>query len=119
MSEGKERARGAAAAAIAGERTEPFVCQCASESLCVCSRERGSRGEGRQRDNYEDTAYTKAKGNMFDVYYRARSVCAAINGHARTPADMASQWFLKPLGERRSRGPHSSISITLFLITSD
>ena len=48
MSEGKERARGAAAAAIAGERerTEPFVCQCASESLCMClqSRERKQRG---------------------------------------------------------------------------
>lgn len=97
----------------------PFRCDGSHMTFWEKLRERGSRGEGRQRENYEDTAYTKAKGNMFDVYYRARSVCAAINGHARTPADMASQWFLKPLGERRSRGPRSSISITLFLITSD
>lgn len=62
---------------------------------------------------------TKAKGNMYirpAHNRRARSVYAAINGHARTLADMVSQWFLKSLGERPSRWPPFSGSISLFLV---
>lgn len=61
---------------------------------------------------------TKAKGNMYirpAHNRRARSVYAAINGHARTLVDMVSQWFLKSLGERPSRWSPFSGLISLFL----
>lgn len=45
----------------------------------------------------------------------ARSVCAAINGHVRTPADMVSQWFLESLGERPSRRAASLLDLDLDL----
>lgn len=43
----------------------------------------------------------------------AHSVCAAINGHVRTLADMVSQWFLESLGERPCRGAASLLDLDL------